>query len=102
MKLRKQVVFTHDAWAAIQDLTAQANDGFKLGHITYSDTINAMVLTSKANVDTLRAKHTDVKRTLKSWASKKEVDLNALIKDLNELRSKSTKRTATSDGKEGA
>jgi len=101
MKLRKQVVLTGEAWAAVQELTAQANEGFKLGHINYSDTINAMVLGAKVNVEALRGKHTNVKRTLKSWASKKEVDLNALIKDLNELRSKSAKRMPSTVGKDG-
>lgn len=101
MKLRKQVVFAEDAWAAVDSLTKSANEGFNLGHINYSDTINAMILSSKASVDTLRAKHTDVRRTLKSWASKKEVDIDSLIKELNEIKSKSTKRRTASQSKEG-
>ena len=101
MKLRKQVVLTNDAWAAVEALTKSANDGFNLGHITYSDTINAMILSSKASIDTLRAKHTDVRRTLKSWASKKEVDIDSLIKDLTDIKSKATKRRSISSKKEG-
>ena len=101
MKLRKQVVLTNEAWAAVEALTKSANDGFNLGHITYSDTINAMIMTSKTSVEALRSKHTDVRRTLKSWAYKKEVDIDSLIKDLNEIKYKATKRRSISSKKEG-
>ncbi|USN47070.1 MAG: hypothetical protein H6626_12890 [Pseudobdellovibrionaceae bacterium] len=101
MKLRKQVVLTNEAWSVVEGLTKNANSDFKLGHITYSDTINAMIMNSKVSVEGLRSRHTDVRRTLKTWASKKEVDIDSLIKDLNEIKSKATKRRSISSKKEG-
>jgi hypothetical protein len=100
VKLRKQVVFTEEAWTAVEDLTNCANDGFHLGHVSYSDTINAMILSSRTNAEVLRAKHKNVKRTLKAWVSKKEVDIDSLIKDLTELKGKAAKKRVTGTEKE--
>jgi phage regulator Rha-like protein len=100
VKLRKQVVFTDEAWSAIEELTKTANDGFQLGHINFSDTVNAMIMSSRTTADALRSKHKDLKRTLKSWASKTDVDIDLLIKDLTELKGTTTKRRVAKSEKE--
>ncbi|MEQ1664453.1 MAG: hypothetical protein ABL927_03665 [Bdellovibrionales bacterium] len=52
---------------------------FESGHITYSDAINEMISTSKVDIKTLQDKHTDVRRSLKSFAKQDDPDLDSLI-----------------------
>jgi len=91
MKKRLQVIFSDEAWEAIEKLTDEANAGFDGGHINYSDAINEMILTSKVDLKLLQLKHTDLKRSLKSLAGKEDIDIDAVIKALTELKSKSQK-----------
>ena len=94
MKKRIQVVLTEEAWAVVEAVTKEANENFDVGTVGYSDAINEMVLTSRVDIDKLRLKHTNFKRSLRSLASK-EVDLDSVIKHLHELKSKlGRKKTA--------
>ena len=88
-KKRLQVILSEDAWLAVEALTSEANAGFEVGTINYSDAINEMIITSKVDVKILQTKHTDIRRSLRAMASKENVDLDNVIKTLMELKSRS-------------
>lgn len=88
MKKRLQVVFTEEAWAAVEALTNDANQNFKVGTINFSDAVNEMVLSSRVDVKALQSKHTDLRRSLRVMASQEEVDIDSVIKSLTELKAK--------------
>lgn len=92
MKKRLQVVLTEEAWTQIEALANEANQNFAAGFITYSDAINEMILTSKADIKTLQLKHTDLRRSLRAMASQAEVDVDSVIKNLMELKAKPVKK----------
>ena len=91
-KKRLQVVFSDEAWNAIESVTSDANRDFEVGSVSYSDVINEMVLTSKVDLKALQAKRTDVRRSLRYIAAQDSVDLDSAIKALLELKSKTGKR----------
>ena len=94
MSKRLQIILTDEAWNAVDALTNDASQNFEAGSINYSDAINEMILTARVDVKALQLKHTDVRRSLRAMASKETVDIDAVIKSLMELKSRSTKRKA--------
>ena len=104
MKKRLQVILTDDAWNVVERIYNDVNDGFDAGHINYSDAINEMILTSNVNVKELRKKHTDLRRSLRSLASKPDIDVESVLRCLQELKgivpkkSKATSRMEELDG----
>ena len=94
MKKRLQIVLNEEAWSSIETLTNEANAGFDNGSINYSDAINEMVLTSKVDIKALQLKHTDWRRSLKSFASNENADIDSVIKCLAELKSKLPRASA--------
>lgn len=92
MKKRLQVVFSDEAWGMVESVTAESNQNFDVGSINYSDVINEMILTSRVDVKKLQVKHTDIRRSLRSMASKDAVDLDVVIKSLMELKASQAKR----------
>jgi septation ring formation regulator EzrA len=96
MKKRLQIALSDEALATVELLIKQANKDFETGHITYSDAINEMIMTSKVDIKTLQDKHTDVRRSLKSFAKQDDPDLDSLIKTLTELK-KQKHRLKTKD-----
>lgn len=89
---RLQVILNDEAWASVEKLTRSANDNFDAGTISYSDAINEMVVCSKVDVKALQLKHSDLRRSLKSLSAKKELDIDAVIRALMELKTKNVKR----------
>lgn len=89
---RLQVSLSNEAWHAVEAITTEASENFDVGTINYSDVINEMILTSKVDIKTLQLKHTDVRRTLRSMASQEDLDIDAVIKNLTELKQKTAKR----------
>lgn len=89
---RLQVLFSDEAWEAIESATNSANENFEMGSISYSDVVNEMALHSKIDIKALQYKHTDIRRSLRVMASKSDIDLESVIKTLMELKSKSAKR----------
>lgn len=85
---RLQIALTDDTWAVVDSIIKQANDNFDAGHINYSDAINEMILNSRVDIKALQEKHTDIRRSLRSYAKQDEPDIDALIKTLNELKKK--------------
>lgn len=93
MSKRLQIALSDEAWRNVEALSAEANQGFEVGHITYSDVINEMVLCAKPDVKLLQSKHTSVRKSLLMLSAQKGLDLDAAIKALTELRAK-TKRAS--------
>ena len=92
MKKRLQIILNDESWSAVHLLSKEANKGFDSGHINYSDAINEMILTSNVNIKELRKKHTDLRRSLKSLASKEDLTVEAVMKCLQELKSITSKK----------
>lgn len=92
MKKRLQIILTDDAWTAVETLTTESNQGFDVGTINYSDAINEMILSAKVDIRTLQRKHTDIRRSLRAMASKEQVDIDTIIKNLMDLKSISVKK----------
>lgn len=93
---RLQIGLSDEAWQEVESITKEASENFEVGSISYSDVINEMVLTSKVDVKALQLKHTDVRRFVRSMASQDEVDIDSMIKNLMELKTKTSKRTKAS------
>ncbi len=89
---RLQIVMTPESWQLVEATCNEGNLGFNVGNLSYSDVINEMILTSKVDIKALQLKHTDLRRSLRAFADKDDLDLDALIKQLAELKSKSGKK----------
>lgn len=92
MKKKLQVQFDEAAWTLIESTVNEANDGFEFGTITLTDVVNEMVLNSKVDIRSLQRKCTSFKKQLRVLAAKPDMDLDATIKALMELKSGQTKR----------
>jgi len=90
---RLQVILSDDAWAEIERVHKDAMDGFKTGSINYSDVINEMVLNSKIDLKELRLKHTDIRKSLLNLAKSENLDVESALKILNEIRSRTSKKS---------
>ena len=99
MKKRLQVVMTDEAWANVDALTKEANENFDVGSISYSDVINEMILTAKLDVKHLQTKHTDHLRAAKKMVAEK-YDIDTMIENLRELKSRMGKRKSAQSAEE--
>ena len=88
MNKRLQIGLSDEAWQMVESLCNEANEGFEVGNITYSDVINEMILCAKPDLKLLQSKHTSVRKSLLLLSSQKGLDLDAAIKALTELRAK--------------
>lgn len=86
-----QIVFSDEAWAVVENVHKNATEDFEMGSISYSDVMNEIVLTSNVDIRTLQSKHTDIRRSLRALASQKDVNIDDVIRSLNEIRGKSKK-----------
>ena len=94
-KKRIQIFISDEAWEAVGTLTSEANEDFEYGSIHYSDIINELLINNpKIDVKGLQLKHTDLRRSLKTMASKDSIDLDLIIKTLNELKQKGQRKPA--------
>ena len=100
MSKRMQVVLSQEAWQIVEAVTMEASEGFEAGSIGYSDTINELILCSKVDVKALQLKHTDLRRSLRVLASKDDLDLDTVLKALNEIKAQAGKRKALPVSKE--
>lgn len=92
MAKRLQIALSDDAWKIVENLTIEANQNFDVGHITYSDSINELILCSKPDVRDLQLKHTSVRRSLVALAQMKDLDPDVVIKKMTELRSRTPRK----------
>ena len=93
MKKKLQIVLTKESCAALENMTNEASAGFDGGSITYSDIVNELLLTGKLDIKTLQAKHTNIRRSLRLMAMRKDIDIDSAIKALTELKSKVPKKS---------
>lgn len=91
MNKRLQISLTEEAWKLVEQMTNEAAINFEVGSINYSDVINEMILTSKVDIKTLQTKHTNLRRSLRIMATQKDIDIDAVIKTLNDLKGKCKK-----------
>ncbi|RYZ77075.1 MAG: hypothetical protein EOP05_03045 [Proteobacteria bacterium] len=94
MKRKIQIVLSEDAWELLESTTKESNTGFKNGSITYSDVVNEFLVGGKIDIRMLQAKHTNLRKSLRLMASQKEIDIDAAIRSLQELKAKTAKRPA--------
>ncbi len=93
--LRKlQISVTEENWSMIEAILKEANENFESGNINYSDVVNEMILNAKIEIKNLRAKNINVRKSLRSMASLKEIDLDLAIKTLTDLKNKGGKRVS--------
>lgn len=94
MKRKLQVILTEDSWSTLDAIVKEANLDFQSGSINMSDVVNEILLTAKIDVRTLQIKHTNVRRSLRNLASKKDIDIDLAIKSLMELKAAGHRRQA--------
>ena len=99
MKNRIQINLSEEARSLIESVKEEANTNFESGNIGFSDVINEMVLCSQVNVKALQMKHINLTRTLRLMASK-DMDIDTVIKNLNEIKAKMGKRKISNAGDE--
>lgn len=92
MKKRIQVVLSDEAWELVESITSEANNNFEVGSISYSDVINEMILSAKVDIRSLQLKHTDLRRSLRSLASKDNIDIEQVLKALHDLKGRNGKK----------
>lgn len=92
MKRKLQVLLSEENWAIVESTIKEANTDFSNGSINYSDVINEMISNAKLDIKTLQAKHTNIRKSLRTLASQSEIDLDLAIKTLMELKAKGSKR----------
>ncbi len=90
---RLQIGLSDEAWQVVEAINKEASENFEAGSINYSDVINEMILNSKIDIKVLQLKHTDVRRSLRVMAAKEDLDIDSIIKSLNEIKNR-TKRGA--------
>ena len=94
MKRKLQVILNEESWTTLDGLVKEANLDFQSGSINMSDVVNEILLTAKIDVRALQIKHTNVRRSLRNLASKKDIDIDLAIKSLMELKAAGQKRPA--------
>lgn len=92
MNKRIQIILSDDAKVALDKLYNEAKSGFKVGTIKISDLVSEIILNTKIDVNDVRAKYTDLRKSLKELASAENVDLDLAIKTLSELKGKYQKK----------
>lgn len=91
---RMQIVFTDEAWGIIENTLTQATENFEAGSISTSDVVNELVLHSRIDIKALQMKHIDLRRSLKSFAAQEDIDIDQIMKVLNEIKGKNGKKKA--------
>lgn len=97
MKKKVVISFSTEAWERLESLTQKANENFDTGSVNYSDVINELIPAAQLDIRLLQARHTNVRKSLKHIASKKDIDLDAAIKSLMELQAMNSKQTKTGE-----
>jgi hypothetical protein len=103
MKDRKLTVFLNEeAWSIFESLMKEANENNDSGTITFSNLINEMIPNAKVDIRSLQLKYADYRKTLKVLSSRKDIDLDQVVKILNEIRNKTPKRKASTSTEEAS
>ena len=97
MNKRLQIILNKEAWDKVEKLCTDANADFANGKVSYADAINEMILCSKVDIETLRSKNINIKKSLRNMASMDNLDIEQVIERLVEIKkgaAQKTKKTA--------
>lgn len=86
MARKTQLALSTEAWSKIEKIVLEANEGFENGSITNSDVANELILNGSADIKKLQKKHINVSKTLRSFASRKDLSLDEVIDHLVQLK----------------
>ena len=92
MSKRMQVILSHEAYEKVFRIHKHATEGHPTVKLNLSDVVEEFVLSGKVSVSSLRAKHTDLRRTLMDLAKKKDVSVEDIVSSLAEIKGGLTKR----------
>jgi len=99
-----QINLNEEAWSLLDGITKDANEDFQLGTITYSDVVIEAILQSRIDVRALQAKHVNLRKSLRLLATKKDIDIDMVIRQMTELKQRggknATKQANSTDGVE--
>lgn len=93
MKKKLQVILSDESWTILETLIKQANEGFINGSITYSDIVDEIVINAKLDIRAIQAKHTNIRKSLRLMAARKEIDIDTAIRALMEIKYKGAKKS---------
>ncbi len=87
-----QINLCDESRKRLDNITAEANFDFLVGTITLSDVVSEMILQARIDIRTLQTKHTNVRKSLRLLASRKDIDLASAIEQLSEMQARSQKK----------
>lgn len=91
MSKRLQIFLSSEAEAKLETIFNEVTSGFKTGTIKISDVISEMILSSDIDIKEIRIKYTDLKKSLIELAHADNIDVDMVIKSLQELKNKNLK-----------
>lgn len=91
MSKRLQIFLSAEAEAKLKTIFNEVTSGFKTGTIKISDVISEMILSSDIDIKEIRIKYTDLKKSLIELAHADNIDVDMVIKSLQELKNKNLK-----------
>lgn len=94
MSKKLQVILSNESWDALKKITDEANQDFHCGTINVSDVVNEMIDNTKIDIRSLQAKHINVRRTLRQMATQKNIDIDSVIQQLQEMKTSNPKRSS--------
>jgi hypothetical protein len=99
MSKRLQLFLNADAEMKLNKVFEDITTGFTSGNIKISDLVSEMILNSDLDIKEVRLKYTDLKKSLLELAHAENIDVDAAIKALLELKNKNTKKVTKSSPK---
>ncbi|MEK6555652.1 MAG: hypothetical protein AABZ31_10455 [Bdellovibrionota bacterium] len=91
MGKRMRLNLADEACELLNTYTTEANAGFKQGRISKTDVLNEIILSTKVEIDGLRAKHIDVRKSLRLLSEEKQIDVHSALHALIEIKNQSAK-----------
>lgn len=88
-----QINLNKESWSLLDGITKEANEDFQLGTITYSDVVIEAILQSRIDIRALQAKHVNLRKSLRLLATKKDIDIDMVIKQMTDLKQRGGKRS---------
>lgn len=92
MSKRLQIILNENTFSLIESTHKQICDGHPQVKLNFSDLINEMISCSKININDIRSKHTDIRRTLIELAKQKDLKVEEVIQQLAQLKTFTVKK----------
>jgi hypothetical protein len=92
MSKRLQLFLNADAENKLTKVYEEITSNFTSGNIKISDVVSEMILSSEIDIKEIRLKYTDLKKSLIELAHADNLDVDAAIKALLELKNKNSKK----------